>query len=67
MVVNDLGGSADGQGSDQGPAAHWRQQRDPQGHFRVINFTSVSGLDGSPGRSRGSTTCWRPAPELGGA
>jgi NAD(P)-dependent dehydrogenase (short-subunit alcohol dehydrogenase family) len=31
-------------------AAHWRQQRDPQGHFRVINFTSVSGLDGSPGQ-----------------
>jgi NAD(P)-dependent dehydrogenase (short-subunit alcohol dehydrogenase family) len=31
-------------------AAHWRQQRDPQGHFRVINFTSISGLDGSPGQ-----------------
>jgi NAD(P)-dependent dehydrogenase (short-subunit alcohol dehydrogenase family) len=31
-------------------AAYWRSQRNPQGHYRVINFTSVSGLDGSPGQ-----------------
>jgi NAD(P)-dependent dehydrogenase (short-subunit alcohol dehydrogenase family) len=31
-------------------AAYWREQRNPQGHYRVINFTSVSGLDGSPGQ-----------------
>jgi NAD(P)-dependent dehydrogenase (short-subunit alcohol dehydrogenase family) len=31
-------------------SAYWRSQRNPQGHYRVINFTSVSGLDGSPGQ-----------------
>jgi NAD(P)-dependent dehydrogenase (short-subunit alcohol dehydrogenase family) len=31
-------------------AAYWREQRNPQGHYRIINFTSVSGLDGSPGQ-----------------
>src|SRR3984885_2309416 len=31
-------------------SAYWREQRNPQGHFRIINFTSVSGLDGSPGQ-----------------
>jgi NAD(P)-dependent dehydrogenase (short-subunit alcohol dehydrogenase family) len=31
-------------------AAYWREQRDPDGHYRVINFTSISGLDGSPGQ-----------------
>jgi NAD(P)-dependent dehydrogenase (short-subunit alcohol dehydrogenase family) len=31
-------------------SAYWREQRNPQGHYRVINFTSVSGLDGSPGQ-----------------
>ena len=31
-------------------SAYWREQRDPQGQFRIINFTSVSGLDGSPGQ-----------------
>jgi NAD(P)-dependent dehydrogenase (short-subunit alcohol dehydrogenase family) len=31
-------------------AAYWREQRDPQGHYRIINFTSISGLDGSPGQ-----------------
>ncbi len=31
-------------------AAYWRQQRNPDGHFRIINFTSVSGLQGSPGQ-----------------
>jgi len=31
-------------------AAYWREQRNPQGHYRVINFTSISGLDGSPGQ-----------------
>ncbi len=31
-------------------AAYFREQRNPQGHFRIINFTSVSGLDGSPGQ-----------------
>jgi NAD(P)-dependent dehydrogenase (short-subunit alcohol dehydrogenase family) len=31
-------------------SAYWREQRNPHGHYRVINFTSVSGLDGSPGQ-----------------
>lgn len=29
-------------------AIHWRQAR--EGHYRLINFTSVSGLHGSPGQ-----------------
>ena len=29
-------------------AIHWRQER--QGHYRIINFTSASGLHGSPGQ-----------------
>ncbi len=31
-------------------AAYWREQRDPDGHFRLVNFTSVSGLHGAPGQ-----------------
>jgi NAD(P)-dependent dehydrogenase (short-subunit alcohol dehydrogenase family) len=31
-------------------ASYWREQRDPDGHFRIINFTSVSGLHGAPGQ-----------------
>jgi NAD(P)-dependent dehydrogenase (short-subunit alcohol dehydrogenase family) len=31
-------------------AAHWRSQRDTDGHFRLINFTSGSGLHGAPGQ-----------------
>ena len=31
-------------------SAYWREQRNPAGHYRIINFTSVSGLDGSPGQ-----------------
>jgi NAD(P)-dependent dehydrogenase (short-subunit alcohol dehydrogenase family) len=31
-------------------AAYWREQRNPQGHYRIVNFTSISGLDGSPGQ-----------------
>src|ERR1700751_282084 len=31
-------------------AAHWRAQRDESGQNRIINFTSVSGLHGSPGQ-----------------
>jgi NAD(P)-dependent dehydrogenase (short-subunit alcohol dehydrogenase family) len=31
-------------------SAYWRAQRNPLGHYRIINFTSVSGLDGSPGQ-----------------
>lgn len=31
-------------------SAYWREQRDPQGHYRIINFSSISGLDGSPGQ-----------------
>jgi NAD(P)-dependent dehydrogenase (short-subunit alcohol dehydrogenase family) len=30
--------------------AYWREQRDPGGHYRIINFTSLSGLDGAPGQ-----------------
>jgi NAD(P)-dependent dehydrogenase (short-subunit alcohol dehydrogenase family) len=31
-------------------AVHWRQQRNQDGHFRLINFTSGSGLHGAPGQ-----------------
>ena len=31
-------------------AAHWRAQRDESAQNRIINFTSVSGLHGSPGQ-----------------
>jgi NAD(P)-dependent dehydrogenase (short-subunit alcohol dehydrogenase family) len=31
-------------------AAHWRAQRDGSAQNRIINFTSVSGLHGSPGQ-----------------
>lgn len=30
--------------------AHWREQRNRDGHFRLINFTSSSGLHGAPGQ-----------------
>ncbi len=32
-------------------AAHFRSQRNPDGHFRIVNFTSHSGLEGSPGQA----------------
>lgn len=31
-------------------AAHWRSRRNPGGHYRIINVTSDSGLQGSPGQ-----------------
>ena len=31
-------------------AAYWREQRNPDGHYRIINFTSDSALHGSPGQ-----------------
>lgn len=31
-------------------SAYWRARRDPEGHYRLINFTSVSGLSGAPGQ-----------------
>ncbi|WP_326914729.1 SDR family NAD(P)-dependent oxidoreductase [Sphingopyxis chilensis] len=31
-------------------AAYWRSLRNPDGEFRIINFTSASGLHGSPGQ-----------------
>jgi NAD(P)-dependent dehydrogenase (short-subunit alcohol dehydrogenase family) len=31
-------------------AGYWREQRNPEGHYRLINFTSVSGLFGAPGQ-----------------
>jgi len=32
-------------------AAYFRQQRNPEGHYRILNFTSHSGLEGSPGQA----------------
>ena len=32
-------------------AAHFREQRNPSGHYRIVNFTSHSGLEGSPGQA----------------
>src|ERR1035441_7936012 len=31
-------------------AAYWRKERDVDGHYRLINFTSGSGLHGAPGQ-----------------
>jgi NAD(P)-dependent dehydrogenase (short-subunit alcohol dehydrogenase family) len=31
-------------------AAYWREQRNADGHYRLVNFTSVSGLFGAPGQ-----------------
>jgi len=31
-------------------SAYWREQRNPDGNYRIINFTSESGLLGSPGQ-----------------
>ncbi|MGW6655301.1 SDR family NAD(P)-dependent oxidoreductase [Rhodococcus sp. NPDC055024] len=31
-------------------AAYWRAQRNPEGQYRIINFTSDSALQGSPGQ-----------------
>lgn len=31
-------------------AQYFREQRNPEGHYRIINFTSHSGLEGSPGQ-----------------
>jgi NAD(P)-dependent dehydrogenase (short-subunit alcohol dehydrogenase family) len=32
-------------------AAYFREQRDAGGHYRIVNFTSHSGLEGSPGQA----------------
>jgi NAD(P)-dependent dehydrogenase (short-subunit alcohol dehydrogenase family) len=32
-------------------SAYWREQHNPDGHFRIINFTSSAGLEGSPGQA----------------
>jgi NAD(P)-dependent dehydrogenase (short-subunit alcohol dehydrogenase family) len=32
-------------------AAYWREQRNPEGNYRIINFTSFSALYGSPGQA----------------
>jgi NAD(P)-dependent dehydrogenase (short-subunit alcohol dehydrogenase family) len=31
-------------------SAYWRELRNPGGHYRIINFTSLSALQGSPGQ-----------------
>jgi NAD(P)-dependent dehydrogenase (short-subunit alcohol dehydrogenase family) len=31
-------------------SAYWREQRNAEGNYRIINFSSVSGLQGSPGQ-----------------
>ena len=31
-------------------SAYWREQRNPEGHYRIINFSSGSGLHGAPGQ-----------------
>jgi len=31
-------------------AAWWRAQRNPEGHYRLVTFTSTSGLHGAPGQ-----------------
>jgi NAD(P)-dependent dehydrogenase (short-subunit alcohol dehydrogenase family) len=36
-------------------AANFREQRNPDGHYRIINFTLHSGLEGSPGQANYAT------------
>jgi NAD(P)-dependent dehydrogenase (short-subunit alcohol dehydrogenase family) len=36
-------------------AAYFRSRRDPEAHYRIINFTSHSGLEGSPGQPNYAT------------
>ncbi|MBN9099818.1 MULTISPECIES: SDR family NAD(P)-dependent oxidoreductase [unclassified Pseudonocardia] len=36
-------------------AAYFREQRNPDGHYRIVNFTSHSGLEGSPGQANYAT------------
>jgi NAD(P)-dependent dehydrogenase (short-subunit alcohol dehydrogenase family) len=31
-------------------SAYWREQRNPDASYRIVNFTSISALDGSPGQ-----------------
>lgn len=31
-------------------AAYWRSRRNPDGHYRIVNFTSDAALQGSPGQ-----------------
>jgi len=31
-------------------SAYWREQRNPEGNYRIINFSSTSGLHGAPGQ-----------------
>ena len=31
-------------------SAYWRSQRNPEGHYRIVNFTSGSGQHGGPGQ-----------------
>ena len=32
-------------------SAYWREQKNPEGNYRIINFTSFSALHGSPGQA----------------
>jgi NAD(P)-dependent dehydrogenase (short-subunit alcohol dehydrogenase family) len=32
-------------------SAHWRDKRNPAGNYRIVNFTSVSGLHGAAGQA----------------
>lgn len=34
---------------------HWREQANPEGHYRLITFTSVAGLHGAPGQPNYAT------------
>jgi NAD(P)-dependent dehydrogenase (short-subunit alcohol dehydrogenase family) len=36
-------------------SAYWREQRNPEGNYRIINFTSSSALEGSPGQPNYAT------------
>jgi NAD(P)-dependent dehydrogenase (short-subunit alcohol dehydrogenase family) len=36
-------------------SAYWREQRNPDGHYRLITFTSVAGLHGAPGQPNYAT------------
>jgi NAD(P)-dependent dehydrogenase (short-subunit alcohol dehydrogenase family) len=36
-------------------SAYWREKRNPDGHYRIINFTSLSALQGSPGQPNYAT------------
>jgi len=58
VVVNDLGGSMDGSGSDGGPAASVASEITTAGGFAVADANDVSSVDGAAGLVGGAVERW---------